>query len=757
LRTAVSSGPDDRIHNPGATDRHTRSRVRTHADRRPRVLTSFPACFVALALVTTCAATVAHSQLPSRLLPIPSHASHSAGDLPLSDEWAITNSCQDPRAAEAVGRLLSRVARLTQRSARRAATGTPLTIACDRSDTSSHDEQYLLEVSRTGANLRASTPHGVLHGLVTLLQLIRPSPGGFALQLVRIDDRPAYAWRSLMIDVARHFISIETLKKQVDAMELAKLNVLHLHLSDNEAFRLRSDALPRLGRGNADGQAYSPGELTALVAYAAVRGIRVIPEIDVPGHSRALLSAYPQFSSAPREASARAPGRDAIDPTNPAVYPFLDTLFTEVAAIFPDRHIHVGGDEVSATAWTANPRIVAQMASQRIATPCALQAQFTNRVHALLTRRGRVMIGWDELLDCASPPRDVIIQSWRSSARTAHAVSSGYSTIVSTGYYLDWLRPAASSYAVDPADPNAFGLDATAWRRVIAASLQQAIGEPFRLRSLPPLSQDARARLLGGAAAMWTETVSDEMLGDRVWPRAAAIAERLWTTAAQLDSVSLASRLRAFDALLAALDLGGAAGRTQLLRRLAPTREAVAAVATLIAVVEPVKNYGRLQARRGGKAIDLTTLADAASPTSVEAEQFAEQLSIAQRSAWRDTAAIARLRERLERWRANHDAFVRVSRGLPRLEAGLPASALLRDLAAVGSLALDALVTRMPVPAARRASAQRTVQSATRDFASSRDFAAGLREPQPPAYLLVSVTPSIAKLLDLALAQRALR
>jgi hexosaminidase len=218
-------------------------------------------------------------------------------------------------------------------------------------------ERYSLTVKDDVVLLTADGPVGVLRGLATLRQAITNVPGGFAIPAMVIDDAPRFLWRGLMIDVARHFYSLPTLKRQIDAMELVKLNVLHLHLSDNEGFRVESRLYPKLHEGSSP-EFYSQIEIRELVSYAADRGVRIVPEFDVPGHSLGMLRAYPEFASGDLE------GRDyfsamgsALNPAKPETFAFLDRLFGEMAALFPDQYFHIGGDEISGADWKANPQV----------------------------------------------------------------------------------------------------------------------------------------------------------------------------------------------------------------------------------------------------------------------------------------------------------------------------------------------------------------------------------------------------------------
>ena len=273
------------------------------------------------------------------LTPLPQSLTEHEGALPVAGRFVVTwTGCREPmldRAAERFQRDLNRLTGVETF----AAGGPALEITCAAADpgalTLEAREAYRLQVSPRGVALQADGPVGVLRGLATLRQLLETGPGGGAsLPLVAIDDAPRFPWRGVMIDTARHFMSVDTIKRQIDAMEQVKLNVLHLHLSDNEAFRVESRRFPRLHEVASHGQFYTQAEIRELVAYAADRGVRVVPEFDVPGHARAMTLAYPQLASNP--AGAPAAGLQVLNPASEDTYRFVERLFDEMADLFPD-------------------------------------------------------------------------------------------------------------------------------------------------------------------------------------------------------------------------------------------------------------------------------------------------------------------------------------------------------------------------------------------------------------------------------------
>jgi hexosaminidase len=280
------------------------------------------------------------------------------------------------------------------------------------------NEMYQLQVTPEQAVLRAETVTGVLRGLETWLQLLQADGEGFFVPAVEIRDHPRFPWRGLLVDVARHWQPMEVIKRLLDGMALVKMNVLHLHLTEDQGFRIESRTHPRLHQLGSDGQYFTQPDIREILAYAAARGIRVVPEFDLPGHATSWLVAYPELGSKPGPYElVRTWGifDPTLDPTNESVYDLLDDFFGEMAALFPDPFIHIGGDEVSGKHWDANPRIQQFIREQNLRGNEGLQTYFNQRVQAILAKHGKRMIGWDEILQ-PGLPTDAVIQSWRGPA-----------------------------------------------------------------------------------------------------------------------------------------------------------------------------------------------------------------------------------------------------------------------------------------------------------------------------------------------------
>jgi hexosaminidase len=527
------------------------------------------------------------------------------------------------------------------------------------------DEWYDLEVSAEGARLNAATPLGAMHGLETFLQLVAVSPDGFTAPAVHIQDKPRFPWRGLMVDVCRHFIPLSVLKHNLDGMEAVKMNVFHWHLSENQGFRMESTKFPKLQRMGSDGRYYTQSEIRELVSYARDRGIRVVPEFDMPGHSTAWFVGYPELASAPGpyQIERRWGIFDAaMDPTDKKTYLFLDRFIGEVSKLFPDPFLHIGGDEVNGKQWDTNPKIQQFMRTHNLHSNHQLQAYFNTELQKLLSKHHKIMVGWDEILD-PRLPKDIVIQSWRGQASLAEAAKQGYRGILSHGYYLDLGWSAAQHYAVDPISGPALALNA-----------------------------EEEQRILGGEACMWVEYVSAENLDSRVWPRAAAIAERLWSPQEVTEVASLYARLDVISARLGWLGLTHNSYYRSMLERIAgpSSPEEFAALRTLTDLVEPVKHHSR-RATAPGEHLSTTPLnrmVDAVPLESAAARRFAELMNAFLAGGCRKQAEQTALGAQFTVWRDNDALFQSLARRSFLVQEG---SALSQDLSVLGTMGLAAL------------------------------------------------------------------
>jgi hexosaminidase len=559
---------------------------------------NLPRCCTVV-LASALAASTPAAEPALSLMPWPAEVAVSGDYLAIDAGFRVDASgCPDARVAAAAARLVTRVAAATGLRVLADSPAAPVVVTCRPAPTAVQaaveDESYTLTVAAPVARLAAASPYGALRGLESFLQLIEPGPGGWRVPCVRVADRPRFPWRGLLLDSGRHFMPVVNVKRTLDGMAAVKLNVLHWHLTEDQGFRVESLRYPRLHRLGSDGQYYTQAQVRDVVAYAAARGIRVVPEFDVPGHTTSWLVGHPELAALPgpypieRRWGVFDP---VMDPSNDGVYRFLDRFLGEMAALFPDRFVHVGGDEVNGKQWDASPAVAAFKLRHGLADNHALQAHFNRRLQRILAGDGKTMVGWDEILD-PNLPSDIVIQSWRGPDSLAAAASAGLRGILSSGYYLDHLKPAAAHYAVDP--------------------LAGAAG------ALPP---EARARVLGGEACMWSEFVSAEMLDGRVWPRAAAVAERLWSPADVTDVDDMSRRLETVGRRLELEGLEHRSGPRRMLARLVHDRPP-APLEAFAAVLEPLGLSDRARTRQYTSLVSLNRLVDAVPPESGEAARF---------------------------------------------------------------------------------------------------------------------------------------
>ena len=485
------------------------------------------------------------------------------------------------------------------------------------------DESYTLTVHTTGAELKAATDIGAMRGLETFLQLITADNQGFGVPVLAIVDHPRFPWRGLSYDVSRHWMPIDVVKRNLDAMAAVKMNVLHLHLTDNQGFRVESKQYPKLQAMGSDGHYYTQDQVREIVDYAADRGIRIIPEFDMPGHTTSWLVGYPELGTAggPYKIE-RAWGvfDEALDPTKEEVYRFLDRLIGEMTALFPDDYFHIGGDKVNGKAWSASEHVSAFKKAHGMKDNEALQAYFTKRVQQIVERHGKRMVGWDEVLT-PEMPKNILVQSWRGQKSLAEAARQGVQGILSAGYYLDLMHSTAQHYAVDP--------------------LEGATAD---------LNPEEAKRIIGGEAAMWSEYASTETIDSRVWPRAAAIAERLWSPQSTKDVQSMYRRMNQVDIDLQYVGVTDRTNYVPMLERIAGGPE-IAPVRVVADIVEPPREYMRGEQSAYTQQTPLNRLVDAARPESDTARHFGE--TVDRYLETRSDADRNAVRAALTAWRAN--------------------------------------------------------------------------------------------------------
>jgi hexosaminidase len=567
------------------------------------------------------------------------------------------------------------------------------------------DESYRLDVTSSGARLTAPTTLGVMRGLQTFVQLEQTSSAGFAVPAVSVEDSPRFPWRGLMIDVGRHFIPLDVLKRNLDGMAAVKLNVFHWHLSENQGFRIESKKFSKLQGMGSDGLFYTQEEVRELIAYARERGIRVVPEFDMPGHATAWFVGYPELASGagPYQIERGWGVFDpAMDPTKEGTYKFLDAFIGEMAALFPDQFFHIGGDEVNGKEWVANPKIQAFKQAHGLKDNNDLQAYFNQRVQKLVAKHGKTMLGWDEILR-PDLPKSIVIQSWRGPDSLAEAAKQGYRGLLSSGFYVDLMWSGERHYTTEPLSGAAANL-----------------------------SPEEQKRILGGEACMWAEYVSPENIDSRIWPRTAAIAERLWSPQDVRDVNSMYQRLAVVSTWMDGLGLTHNSSYDPMLRRIAGSDD-ISALKVLADVLEPVKDYTREETAPAPATslLPLNRVVDAVRPESATARQFADAVNDLVANAAKPGSE-ARMKDILKRWRDNQAELQ------PQVEKSLllkEVAPLSQNLSALGAAGLAALyyIDR------GQAAPPEWVTQQTAVIEQAR---------KAQAQLLITVTPSVEKLIQ---------
>ena len=646
------------------------------------------------------------------LMPYPAKISFGHGKLTVDPGFRVSlTGYQEPRLDRAVQRMIKRL---------RAKTGIALTSEIEKDASKalfqlycrssgeevqsiSENESYVLEVNPARASLRTSTPVGVLRGIETFLQLVSRDSEGFHVPAVSIQDKPRFPWRGLLIDVCRHWMPMEVIKRNLDGMAAVKMNVLHWHLSEDQGFRVETRTFPRLHELGSDGNYYTQEQIKEILDFARDRGIRVVPEFDMPGHSTSWFVGYPELASIQgRYEIERYWGvhDPCMDPTREEVYEFLDFFLEEMTKLFPDEYFHIGGDEVNGVHWDLNPDISAFKRKNGMEDNHDLQAYFNQKIQAILKKHGKKMVGWDEIFH-PDLPKDILVQSWRGQASLAESARQGYMGILSHGYYLDHILSAPQHYQVDP------------------------LGKEAAL-----LSQEEKSRILGGEACMWAEYVTPENIDSRIWPRTACIAERFWSPQEIKDIDDMYRRLEVISQELEQLGITHRSSYPKMLERLTGKFH-LDTLKVLADIVEPVKFYTRGNTHEYTQMTPLIRLVDCARPESDRARKFRNLVDEMLADAPHHKTNRETIGEWLIEWRDNHSKLKPILEFSFLLKEIIPLSEDVSSLAESGLQALDFLEHKKQPP------------QSWREKATSF-----LEHPQNPEYeLVIMIIPAIRKLV----------
>jgi hexosaminidase len=547
------------------------------------------------------------------------------------------------------------------------------------------DESYELIVDDSKISIKAETDIGAIRGLETLLQLIISDQKGFYFKGVTVKDSPRFAWRGLLISQPYHFMPMDVVKRTLDAMAMVKMNVLHLYISDDQGYTIESKVFPKLHQQASGGNYFTQLQIAEIIQYADQRGIRVVPEIDLPGHSTAILTAFPELASIPRAYQLQdhwGVFDPTVDPTKEKNYVFLDTLLTEVASLFPDHYFHIGGDENTGRDWAKSLPIQAFMKEKGLNSTVSLQNYFNRHIQTILKRSGKTVVGWDEILmkkmDDAKAkahfeksefdqlieqdvPKDIVVQSWRGMEALLSSAKNGYKSILSKGYYIDLVQPTSYHYLNDPIPfiNKVITPDSEANLNRFESEIIKKIEKGEKI-----LTSKEEELIIGGEATMWTEHVSAETFDSRVWPRTAAIAERLWSPATVRDVDDMYRRLDIISLQLESVGSTHLKNKEMMLRRIAGT-ENIQPLENVVDFIEPLKGYKRNAANNFTKYSPYSLLVDIAVPDPSPLRAFNKLIDslIKQPTA----IQIKSLYRQLNIWKTNHQLVIAMAVNKPLL------------------------------------------------------------------------------------------
>jgi hexosaminidase len=488
---------------------------------------------------------------PIALVPKPLKIEQRAGNFLLDRHVAILVD-KDSAAAADVGKLLAeRIARATGFKMavtpydETTATSNAILLTTKNATAGLGPEGYTLDATSDGVKIVARGGPGLFYGVQTLLQLLPPhifTPTKVAdnvswtVPAVRIEDRPRFAWRGLLLDVARHFFNKQEIKNYLDLMAQHKLNMLQLHLTDNEGWRVEITRYPKLTALSAwrtedpffgtkypadkpYGGFFTHDDVREIVAYAKARYITIVPEIEMPAHAGAAAAAYPHLSCTGKPSGELCPGNDAT-------YEFLEGMLAELLQVFPSKYIHIGGDEASRTAWKDCPKCQARMKQEGLKDVAELQSYFTRRIERFLNARGRVLVGWDEILEGGVAP-NAVVMSWRGMQAEVAAANAAHDVVMTPLTHCYFDHPQAKT-----GEP--YGSPDT-----------RPLNLVYSFEPIPAgLAADKIKHILGAAGNLWTEKVPNYAHAQYMtYPRACAMAEVTWTDPKLKDWKDFRNRL----------------------------------------------------------------------------------------------------------------------------------------------------------------------------------------------------------------------
>ena len=510
---------------------------------------------------------LATNVLAQNIIPQPVELQKTSGTFTISAATTIgANTPESQKVAEIFANTLAQAAGI---SAKVQKTGTIQFTINPTADTKIGKEGYTLDATSTGVKIAANAPAGLFYGMQTLIQLLPKEIESksvvkgvkWTIPGVKVTDYPRFGWRGLMLDVSRNFFTKAEVKRFIDDMVRYKYNTLHWHLTDDNGWRVEIKSLPKLtevgawrveraghfgdreapkdGEPTPVGGFYTHEDIKEIVKYADERHVTVLPEIDVPGHSMAAIAAYPELSCTKDPKTKVNPGTNfaewfgdgkfkmfidnTLNPSDDRVYEFLDKVFTELAVLFPNKYIHVGGDECYKGFWEQDPNCQALMKKMGMTHVEELQGYFMKRVETILNAKGKKLLGWDEILEGGISP-SATVMSWRGVKGGTEAAKMGHDVVMtpSTFAYLDYNQGEAT---IDP---------------LIYASLRLS-----KSYSYEPVPEGVNPKyILGGQGNLWTEQIPTfRYVEHMIFPRAWALADVFWSTKESKNWDNFASRM----------------------------------------------------------------------------------------------------------------------------------------------------------------------------------------------------------------------
>ncbi|HEY5464037.1 MAG TPA: family 20 glycosylhydrolase [Hanamia sp.] len=515
-------------------------------------------CFIAFFSFTTFYAKAGDS---ISIIPRPLTMQVHNGHFVLDNSTTVTTSTSDAAVSQTVEWFTNKIATSTgyHLSSKKSSKNEISLILNTRADTSLHEEGYTLQVTPSRVTIKSNKPAGLFYGLQTLLQLLPPQIASLSatknvswtMPCVDIKDVPRFGWRGLMLDVSRHFFSKQEVEEYIDQMARYKYNILHLHLADDQGWRIEIKSLPELtkvgawrvkrtgrfgtflpalaGEPATDGGFYTQDDMKEIIKYAQDHFISILPEIDVPAHSLALIASYPNLSCTQLPYSVNAGGHgyqrndNVLCVGNDSTFSMLDKIFTEIAALFPYPYIHIGGDEAYKGFWDQCPKCQKRMADEHLKNVDELQSYFVKRVEKIIESKGKKLIGWDEILEGGLAP-NATVMSWRGMSGGIAAAKMGHHVVMTP-----WDYCYLDLYQGEPeGEPPTYGLC--------------RLSDSYNYEPVPD-SVDEKY-ILGGQGNLWSESVPTFRHAEYMtWPRGMALAEVYWSSKANKNWRNFVSRL----------------------------------------------------------------------------------------------------------------------------------------------------------------------------------------------------------------------